>query len=254
MADNSNSVSGHTSPQMERGWHAVKQYIVDNKIKAALWVTRLFTVVFTIGYIIPIFGNSYNIYYKALMSNAATSALRLHQRIQRVQLNREFLELLLLEDSCHYLCYSLIFLYASPVTLVLIPVFLFAFIHLASDSLTLLDCLGQNSWWAPRLMISVVELQARNILRICALSEIIILPLTVILVFVGRVGLLTPFIYYHFLKLRLASQRNPSTRNVFYELRNNLSSVSSRPSVPDFVRRLIDGLLVLTQQMAPVHQ
>lgn len=76
----------------------------------------------------------------------------------------------------------------------------------------------------------------------------------IIFLFRGRAGLLTPFIYYQFLKLRLASQRNPFTRNVFYELRNGLSSVSKKPAVPDIVRRMIDGLLSLTQQMAPVRQ
>ncbi|KYN06932.1 Protein Kr-h2, partial [Cyphomyrmex costatus] len=264
MVDNANG-SSDSSPQVEKGWPALKQHIIDNKIKFGLWLTRLFTILFTFGYIIPIFGNPYNIYYKVLMNNAATSALRLHQRIPRVQLTRQFLETLLLEDSCHYLFYSLIFLYAAPVTLVLTPVFLFALMHMASYSLTLLDipydclhshnknCLGHNSWWGARLLISLVEFQSRNILRLCALSEIIILPFTVLLVFTGRAGLLTPFVYYQFLKLRLASQRNPFTRNVFYELRNGLSSVSKKPAVPDIVRRMIDGLLSLTQQMAPVE-
>lgn len=219
-----------------------------------MWFTRLFTLTFTVGYIIPLFGNPYNIYYKVIMSNAATSALRLHQRVPRVQLNRQFLELLLLEDSCHYLFYSLIFVYAAPVILVLTPIFLFALMHFASYSLVLLDCLGQNSWWGARLLISLVEFQSRTILRLCALSEIIILPFTVLLVFTGRASLLTPFIYYQFLKLRLASQRNPFTRNVFYELRNGLSSVSRKPAVPDIVRRMIGGLLSLTQQMDPMRQ
>ena len=39
------------------------------------------------------------------MSNAATSALRLHQRLPRVAFTREFLATLLLEDSAHYLLY-----------------------------------------------------------------------------------------------------------------------------------------------------
>ncbi|XP_077264926.1 transmembrane protein 33-containing Krueppel homolog 2 isoform X1 [Temnothorax americanus] len=254
MVDTASSGSSDSSPQVEKGWPALKQHIIDNKIKFGLWVTRLFTLIFTVGYIIPIFGNPYNIYYKVLMNNAATSALRLHQRVPRVQLTRQFLETLLLEDSCHYLFYSLIFLYAAPITLVLTPVFLFALMHLASYSLTLLDCLGHNSWWGARLLISLVEFQSRNILRLCALSEIIILPFTAVLVFTGRAGLLTPFIYYQFLKLRLASQRNPFTRNVFYELRNGLSSVSKKPAVPDIIRKLINGLLSLTQQMAPVRQ
>jgi hypothetical protein len=37
------------------------------------------------------------------MANAATSALRLHQRVPSVQLSRQFLAGLLLEDSAHYL-------------------------------------------------------------------------------------------------------------------------------------------------------
>ena len=99
--------------------HSKKQsvtYISD----LALWATRLATMVFTVGYILPIFDNPYNSYYKvrsegkckfrslfdwhrnavlewqlikgniwtsdpkALMANAATSALRLHQRLPQV--------------------------------------------------------------------------------------------------------------------------------------------------------------------------
>lgn len=50
-------------------------------------------------------------------------------------------------------------------------------------NLRCLQCLGHNSWWGARLLISLVEFQSRNILRLCALSEIIILPFTVLLVF-----------------------------------------------------------------------
>lgn len=73
------------------------------------------------------------------MSNAATSALRLNQRIPSVQFSREFFVQLLMEDSAHYLLYSLIFMYTSPMTMVLAPIFLFALLHFASYSLGLLD-------------------------------------------------------------------------------------------------------------------
>ncbi|XP_078049879.1 transmembrane protein 33-containing Krueppel homolog 2 [Augochlora pura] len=256
MADTDTSDSTTNIPQMDaqKGWNVLMQRVIDNKINAGLWVTRLFTIVFTIGYIIPIFGNPYNIYYKALMSNAATSALRLHQRVPRVQLNRQFLEQLFLEDSFHYLFYSLIFLYAAPFVLVLAPIFLFAVTHFASYSLILLDCLGQNSWWGARLCILLIEYQSTKILRLCALSEIINCPFTVVLVVIGRASLLTPFIYYQFLKLRLASRRNPFTRNVFYELRNRLSLYAAKQTVPQIIRRMIAGLLSLTQHMVPVRE
>lgn len=45
------------------------------------------------------------------------------------------------------------------------------------------QCIGQNSWWGARLLISLVEFQSRNLLRLCAFCEILILPLTVILIF-----------------------------------------------------------------------
>ena len=254
MADTADTDSNNTFQQEEKGWHVVKQHIIDNKVLFGLWVTRLFTIIFTFGYILLIFSNSYNIYYKVIMSNAATSALRLHQRVPRVQLSRQSLEQLFLEDSFHYLFYSLIFLYVAPVTLALIPIFLFALIHFSSYSMKLLDCLGEKRWFVARLFIAIVEFKARQILRLCAISEIIILPFTVLLVFTGHAGLLTPFIYFQFLKLRLASQRNPSTRNVFYDFRNELTIMSRNESVPHIIRRMIDALLSLTQQMAPVRQ
>ncbi|PSN35929.1 Krueppel 2 [Blattella germanica] len=240
-----------SSQQQVKGWEALKQHVIDHKVEVALWATRVFTILFTLGFFIPLLGNPYNAYYKALMSNAATSALRLHQRIGRVQFTREFLALLLLEDSCHYLFYSLIFLYVTPVTLVLLPVFLFAILHSASYSLTLLDTLGQNSWWGARLLISLVEFQSRNILRLVAFTEIFLMPYTAVLIFLGRAGLLTPLIYYKFLTLRYSSRRNPYSRNMFYELRLVLQSAASKPGVPAFIGNLLLSVITFTSKLAP---
>ena len=190
------------------------------QIDVLLWATRVATILFTVGYILPIFGNPYNSYYKALMASAATSALRLHQRLPQVQFNREFLGklnshfsqhnwkcssllgLFLSEDAAHYLIFCVLFLYAAPITLVLVPVFLFALLHFASYTLTLLDTLGQNSWWGARMLISLVELQSRNILRLAAFQEVFLLPFTVMMIFAGKTNLVTPFLYYRFLSLR----------------------------------------------------
>lgn len=60
----------------------------------------------------------------------------------RLQFSREYFALLLVEDSCHYLFFSTIFLYVSPFFLILLPVVLFAILHAASYSLTLLDVSG----------------------------------------------------------------------------------------------------------------
>lgn len=57
----------------------------------------------------------------------------------RLTFSREYFALLLVEDSCHYLFFSTIFLYVNPFILILLPVVLFAILHAASYSLTLLD-------------------------------------------------------------------------------------------------------------------
>lgn len=237
--------------QRPRGIDALKNHVVEHKVETALWISRLLTIIFSIGYLLPIFGTSSSAFYKVLMANAATSALRLHQRLPRIQFTREFLGHLLSEDSCHYLFFSLIFLYVSPVILVIFPVALFAVLHSASYSLTLLDALGQNSWWGARLLISMVEFQQRNILRLIAYSEIFLMPMVILLVFMGRAGIMTPFIYYHFLTLRYTSRRNPYTRNMFHELRLATESVANQSKTPEFARKILLGGVRLVSKFAP---
>lgn len=228
------------------------EHAKQNKIDVALWATRVITIVFAIGYMIPIFGNVQSYYNKVLLANAATSALRLHQRLPTFALNREFLSRLMLEDSCHYLLFTLIFLYVSPVFLILFPVVLFAILHASSYSLKLLDILGQNSWWGARFFISIVEFQTNNILRLVAFSEIFIMPLSVMLVFMGRAGLMTPFIYYHFLVMRYMSRRNPYTRNMFTELRMATDSLANRS--PPFIAKILRAGISFVCRLSPAVQ
>jgi hypothetical protein len=69
----------------------------------------------------------------------------------------------------------------------------------------LLDSLGQSQWWGMRMLVSFVEMQSRNLLRMVAFAEIFILPLVVFFIFTGKTALLTPFLYYRFLGLRYGS-------------------------------------------------
>ncbi|CRL00737.1 CLUMA_CG013993, isoform A [Clunio marinus] len=243
--------NGTDNDNQPRGFEAVKNHMLENKIETALWVSRCLSIIFAIGYLLPIFGSSQSAFYKVLISNAATSALRLHQRLPRIQFTKEFLALLLIEDSCHYLFFSLIFLYVQPFILILFPVVLFAVLHSASYSLKILDMLGQNSWWGARLMISLVEFQQRNILRLIAFSEIFLMPIAVVSVFMGRAGLMTPFIYYHFLTLRYTSRRNPHTRNMFHELKLATEVIANNPKAPPIVGKVLHGAIRLVTRLAP---
>lgn len=251
------------------GVRKVAQYLLSRRIEAGLWLTRLMTLAFSLGFLLPIFPWSGSppatSYYKAFMSNAATSALRLHQRLTttsttggaRPSLSREFLFSLLLEDSAHYLMFSLVFLFNNePVTVALVPIALFALLHSASFSLTLLDQAdsgGRTGWWLGRALVSLVELQSRHILRLAAFTEIFLMPLTVVLVFAGHVSLLTPFMYYRFLGLRYSSRRNPYTRSIFYELRVSFEQAAASPSCPAFAKGLVHRSINLVSGLAPAY-
>ncbi|CAH2055962.1 unnamed protein product, partial [Iphiclides podalirius] len=269
MADQ-NTPAGEGGPP--KGIPALKAHVIANKVDVALWGIRLLTVLCTIGYVLPLFNNPISAFYKALLANAATSALRLHQRIapREIALSREFLARFFLEDSAHYLFYSLIFMNVAPNLLILTPIFLFALLHAASYSLTILDTLGQNSMWVARLLISLVEFQSRNILRAAALAEIMLFPLVVIMAFfghcglltpfvyyysvTGHCGLLTPFVYYYSVTWRYASRRNPYTRNTFRELRVLTERLAASPKAPGPLRDALLAAVRLACRMAPPDQ
>jgi len=249
MADTTQQPNPNTSSSQQpanKGVANLIRHIQNDKIGVGMWMTRLLTVIFaTFGYILPILssvlGNPINCYYKTMMAAAATSALRLHQRLPRIQLSREFAANMMTEDSAHYLLFSLIFIFASgPITMALLPVLLFAVLHAASYTLNMLDALGApTTLWPVRMLISFVELQSRNILRMVAFTEIFLLPILVMNVFRGVTWLVGPLVYYRFLGLRYSSRRNPYTRTVFYMLRVSLEKTAEHPSMPNGVKVLI---------------
>lgn len=145
----------------------------------------------------------------------------------------------------------MLFLYAAPITLVLVPVFLFALLHFASYSLTLLDTLGQNSWWGARMLISLVEFQSRNILRLAAFQEVFLLPFTVMMIFAGKTNLVTPFLYYRFLSLRYTSRRNPYCRTICHELRMSLEALAYNPRCPTWAKNIIYKAISVASSLGP---
>ncbi|POI29273.1 hypothetical protein CIB84_006977 [Bambusicola thoracicus] len=151
-------------------------------------------------------------YQRALLANALTSALRLHQRLPHFQLSRAFLAQALLEDSCHYLLYSLIFVNSYPVTMSIFPVLLFSLLHAATYTKKVLDARGSNSLPFLRNLLDKLNANQQNILKFIACNEIFLMPATVFMLFSGQGSLLQPFIYYRFLTLRYSSRRNPYCR------------------------------------------
>lgn len=56
MGDNANSTTNAERPPRNLNIDALKAHVLAHKIDVGLWAIRLLTVIFTLGYFIPIFG------------------------------------------------------------------------------------------------------------------------------------------------------------------------------------------------------
>ncbi|KAF5926938.1 hypothetical protein HPG69_001570 [Diceros bicornis minor] len=230
-----------------------KQFMMTNKLDTAMWISRLFTVYCSALFVLPLLGlhEAASFYQRALLANALTSALRLHQRLPHFQLSRAFLAQALLEDSCHYLLYSLIFVNSYPVTMSIFPVLLFSLLHAATYTKKVLDAKGSNSLPLLRSILDKLSSNQQNILKFIACNEIFLMPATVFMLFSGQGSLLQPFIYYRFLTLRYSSRRNPYCRTLFNELRIVVEHIIMKPACPLFVRRLCLQSIAFISRLAP---
>uniref|UniRef100_A0A3P9KNY4 Transmembrane protein 33 n=1 Tax=Oryzias latipes TaxID=8090 RepID=A0A3P9KNY4_ORYLA len=217
------------------------QFLMSNKLESAMWLSRLFTVYCSVMFILPVLGPyaAANFYQRALLANALTSALRLHQRLPRFQLSRAFLAQALQEDSCHYLLYSLILVNSYPITSILSSFHPFCY------------SLGPGSLMFVRNLLEKLSTNQQNILKFIACNEIFLMPATVFMLFSGQGSLLLPFIYYRFLSLRYTSRRNPYCRTLFTELRILLEHFVMKPACPAFFRRMCLNSIAFISRLAP---
>lgn len=241
-----------TAPNGPQGAGAV-QFMMANKLDTAMWLSRLFTVYCSALFVLPLLGlhEAASFYQRALLANALTSALRLHQRLPHFQLSRAFLAQALLEDSCHYLLYSLIFVNSYPVTMSIFPVLLFSLLHAATYTKKILDAKDSNSLPLLRSLLDKLSTNQQNILKFIACNEIFLMPATVFMLFSGQGSLFQPFIYYRFLTLRYSSRRNPYCRTLFNELRIVVEHLIMKPACPLFVRRLCLQSIAFISRLAP---
>ncbi|CAF1057408.1 unnamed protein product [Brachionus calyciflorus] len=252
---NSSSTSSNANQQnTQQNNGGLSAFITNDKISFGLFLTRVFSIVCTFAFLIPIFGYDQNtLYQKAIMANAATSALKLHQRISHepFQFSREYLGKLMIEDSFHYLLYSFIFLNTSAVTVVLVPIVAFALLHISAYARNLLNIVGPNSFGFVLKGINYVTSRQRDLMRFVAINEILLAPTILFMILTGKCGLFVPFIYYRFICMRYQSRRNPYSREMFYELRRAIEYYTSQPNCPQIFKNLSHRLIGLVTKLAP---
>ena len=242
--------SRQTLPRTTTSSPSLINVLFERKTDTVLLFSRLATIVFTLLCILPVFGSNSesNVYYiKALLSSAITSTLRLRQRIPRFEFSREFFFNLIREDSAHYLMYSFLFLSGSSMTIVLIPITTYAILHSCSFLSQILANYSTIKSYSDR----ITEKHA-SLLRFVALNEIILMPLLILSIFVARSNLLLIFMYYRFLILRYTSHRNPYTRIIFYELRQQAEYLCRQPNCPSIVAHICYSTIAFISRLAPV--
>ncbi|XP_071787319.1 transmembrane protein 33-like [Asterias amurensis] len=238
------------------GLSAVSNYLASNKLDLCLLLSRVTTVVCSFFYLVPIYGpQSAQVFYqRAIICNGLTSALRLQQRLPSFQFTRIYLSLLLMEDSCHNLFYSLIFANSQAITLALTPPLLFALLHASNFIKKLINLMGPNRMYLIRKMVDMLISNQNQLLRFIALDEIIIMPFLIFMVFTGRVTFLVPIMYFRFLTFRYGSRRNPYCKQIFHELRIVTETYCSKPNTPQFLRNFLTKCITMISRFAPPMQ
>uniref|UniRef100_A0A915IX62 Transmembrane protein 33 n=1 Tax=Romanomermis culicivorax TaxID=13658 RepID=A0A915IX62_ROMCU len=237
--------------------NSVFAMLKEKKIDTVLWILRFLTLIFGVLYVLPLTGNQQICYQRALMAGALTHFLRLRQRLGGVRFNMQFLQEMFLEDSCHYLLFCFIFWGSHPITMALMPIFLFALLHWTSFTIQILNVrennviANLNESTLARILNNFVSKYSQTCLQIIACCEIFLMPAVVIMIFSGKSNFLIPFIYYRFLTLRYMSRRNPSTRQAFGQLRFAVEQTVNKPACPQILRNLAYKLINIICRMAP---
>lgn len=247
---NAGSPNTDSSP---RGFGVFMTYISNNKIETGQWFSRMFTVFCAIMYLFPIYGQlvSFGFYQRAIIAHGLTSALRLHQRMPPVRFTTEYLALLLVEDSCHNLFYSLIFANSYPFTMVLTPVFLLALLH-SSNFTKKAAVMIDSSFLNPiRALAEKLIGKQTDILRFIAMNEILLMPCLIFMAFTGRMSLIIPIIYIRFLTFRYQSRRNPYCRQIFFQMRVQAENYCQRPGTNAVVKNFLTKCIAMISRFAP---
>ncbi|CDW56270.1 transmembrane protein 33 [Trichuris trichiura] len=222
-----------------------------NPINSVLWFLRGVTIVCGLMFVFPLGLNKYSAYQKTLLSAAATNALRLHQRVGRIQFNMSFLQNTFCEDSFHYLLYCMILLSVQPMTLGLATVVLFALLHWCNFFVNLMQASHFGHTALCQATDTFIKKHMQTILHLAACCEIFLLPVIVSLTLYGKCNIIAPFIYYRFITMRYSSRRNPRTRLAFQELRATAEYVANHRACPSLLRKAIYQLIRLVNWLAP---
>lgn len=231
---------------------SIRNFMAARKLATSMLVLRIYVLILTVQYVF--FATGFNMdpfYHRVLLANAVVCCMRLHQRVPSFKLNRKNLALMMEEDSAQYLLYSIAFLTSTPVTIVLMPLVVFALLHACSFLRQVFDVHGVNSYPFLRKIINSVAKNQTWFYRFVAGVEIVIFPTLFLMVIAGKPAYFALAIYYKLLHFRYLSKRNPYSRIMFYEMSIKLKQYASDSSCPGFVKMFIYKVISVVSKLAP---
>jgi len=257
ISEESSERSGETSNARTGAASAAPIGIIEflklRSTDSVLWLLRLTTIFFALYYTLSIGGaqSHATAYTRTLLAAASTNALRLHQRLGGFRFDRQFLAEVFVEDSCHYLIYSVLFLSCSPMTMALMPIFLFGVLHASSFTIQMLTATGHSTSFLHRWLTALTTSYTQTLLQVISCTEIFLMPMLIVMIFMGKASLFLPFVYYRFLSLRYVSRRNPNTRMAFHQMRMALEQAVSHAGCPSVFRTAAHKLISIGERLCP---
>lgn len=249
--ENKSEQTQNSSTPSESKFLKLTNLFSAGKLDAASWIIRIYLIILSVQY--TLLGGavpSMNSYYKkCLLANALVACIRLHQRVgNNLSISKEHMMKVIAEDSAHYLLFSMVFLtQPGKITLALVPISVMALVHSVKYGYNIVNIL--ESSMGTRALNAVAEKQ-QMLFRLVSLTEIMLLPVLVLMLFFRRSTIFAPFLYYRYIKLRYSSQRNHYCRQVFYELNMTAEQYKYSGKTPQIVKTVLTMMQKLCLKLA----
>lgn len=229
-------------------------------VGTTLFVMRFCTILGTFIFLLSSLGLLTDMghwaYTNAMITSFFTFSIRLYQRKLERQIyvfSKEMYQLMVMEDAGHYMLYTFFYYNQLPLSIYLIPPFLYAIMFSVKFTNGLIPFLpGFLQSGMQRLNSRIARGQV-ELRRFIAYTEIFLLLVVVWNVLSGYMFILAPFIQYQFIRLRYQSVRNNSVMLVFSELRQGAEFLSRHPQCPPVVSSTIQRAVAFVCSLAPTQ-
>ena len=115
--------------------------------------------------------------------------------------SRQFLQYCMLEKSFLSFAYAFMFLKSYPTLPLAIPIVLTALINMALFTKQVVNLLSPQMRHRVTKFTELVISHQHQLMRICAISEILAFPITLLHMTSGHASIMQPFLYFTYLKV-----------------------------------------------------